>query len=94
MDSSARAKLRGMANALEPVVHIGKEGITENLLTQVDQALEARELIKGAVQKNCEQDARQACHALAEALRAQPVQVIGRRFVLYRRSVENPKIEI
>ena len=52
MTSATRAKLRGMANTLEPILHIGKEGITENIVTQADEALEARELIKGTVQKD------------------------------------------
>ncbi|MBQ9941633.1 MAG: ribosome assembly RNA-binding protein YhbY [Christensenellaceae bacterium] len=92
MTSQQRAKLRSMANTMEPIVHIGKEGLGENLLTQVDEALEARELIKGTVQKNCDEPVREVAHALAEAVGAECVQVIGRRFVLYRPSEKDPRI--
>ena len=92
MTSATRAKLRGMAYTLEPILHIGKEGITENIVTQADEALEARELIKGTVQKNCDDPVREVCHALAAELGAEPIQVIGRKFVLYRPSEKNPRI--
>jgi len=94
MTTKERARLRGMANALEPIVHIGKEGIGEGTIIQTDEALEARELIKGTVQKNCDLPVREAAHALAAAVGAECVQVIGRRFVLYRASKTDPKIGI
>ena len=84
MKGSERAKFRAMANTLEPIVHIGKEGISENLVKQVDDALTARELIKGTVQKNCDIPVRDCAHILAEELGAECIQVIGRRFTLYR----------
>ena len=90
MKGSERAKLRAMANTLEPIVHIGKEGITENLVKQVDDALTARELIKGTVQKNCDIPVRDCAHILAEELGAESIQVIGRRFTLYREKPEEP----
>ena len=86
--SKQRAKLRGMAQTIEPIVHIGKDGITENLVRQVDDAL-----IKGTVQQNSSLTAREACDELAETLGAEGVSVLGRKFVLYRRSKEE-KIEI
>lgn len=91
MKGSERAALRAQANVLQPIVHIGKEGITENLLKQVDDALTARELIKGTVQKNCEIPVRDVAHILAGELDAECIQVIGRRFTLYR---EKPEEEI
>lgn len=90
MKGSERAKLRAMANTLEPIVHIGKDGITENLVKQVDDALTARELIKGTVQKNCDIPVRDCAHILAEELGAESIQVIGRRFTLYREKPEEP----
>ncbi|GHU83674.1 RNA-binding protein [Bacteroidia bacterium] len=85
-----RAQLRSMANALEPVFHLGKEGIGDNLIKQVDDVLEARELIKGTVQQNAPLSAREACDILCAKTGAQPVQVIGRKMVLYRPSANKP----
>ena len=90
-----RAQLRAMANALEPVVHIGKDGIGDNLVKQANDALEARELIKCRVLENCELTAREACDALSQLTRSEQVQVIGTKFVLYRethRKDKNDKI--
>ena len=87
-----RAQLRAMANELEPIVHIGKDGIGENLIKQADDALKARELIKGRVlDNNIEYDARTAAEELAKATRSEVVQVIGTKFVLYRESHSKPK---
>ena len=90
MKGSERAALRAQANTLQPIVQIGKEGITENLVKQVDDALTARELIKGTVQKNCDIPVRDCAHILAEELGAESIQVIGRRFTLYREKPEEP----
>ena len=81
-----RAQLRAMANSLEPVVHIGKDGIGENLVRQANDALEARELIKCRVLENCELTSREACEELSRLTRSEQVQVIGTKFVLYRES--------
>lgn len=91
--SKQRAKLRGMAQTMEPILHIGKDGITDNLMKQADDALTARELLKGTVLKNSQFTAREACDELAGALDAEGVSVLGRKFVLYRAS-ENKKIEL
>ena len=93
LTSKQRAQLRGMASTLDTIVHVGKDGIGENLIKQVNDALEARELIKGTVQQNCDLSAKEALEALCEMVHAEPVQCIGRRFVLYRRS-RQPKIEL
>lgn len=79
-----RAYLRGLANTLEPIVIIGKDGIGENLVKQANDALEARELIKCRVLENSMLTAREACDALCVLTRSEQVQVIGTRFVLYR----------
>lgn len=94
MTGKQRAKLRGMANTLETILYIGKDGITENTVKECYDALEARELIKGCVQQGAPIDARHALTILCEKTGAEPVQQIGRRFVMYRQSRENPRIVI
>ena len=84
LTSKQRAYLRGLANTLEPIVIIGKDGIGENLVKQANDALEARELIKCRVLENSMLTAREACDALGVLTRSEQVQVIGTRFVLYR----------
>ena len=92
LTSKQRAQLRGLANTIDTIVQIGKDGITENVIAQVNEALEARELIKGRVlDNNIEYDARLAAEALATATRSQVVQVIGSKFVLYRETHSKPK---
>ena len=84
LTSKQRAQLRGMAAGIDTIVHVGKDGIGDNLVKQADDALEARELIKGKVLENSLLSSREAAEALAEATRSQVVQVIGTKFVLYR----------
>ena len=81
-----RAQLRAMANGIDTIVHIGTDGIGENLIKQTDDALEARELVKCRVLEASMLTAREACETLAKLTRSEPVQVIGTRFVLYRES--------
>lgn len=92
--SKQRSYLRGLANGIESIVQIGKEGIDERVLHQIDEALEAREIIKLNVLKNSLLTAREACDMVCEALKAEPVQVIGNKFVIYRPSKNKPKIEL
>ena len=92
LTSKQRAQLRGLANGLETILQIGKDGVGENLVKQVNDALEARELIKGRVlDNNLELDARTAAQILAKATRSEVVQVIGTKFVLYRESHSKPR---
>jgi len=86
-----RAFLRGLANPIETILQIGKDGIGPALTKQVDDALTARELIKLRVLPACELTAREAAQELAQSLGADIVQVIGTRLVLYR---NNPKKKI
>ena len=86
MKGKEKAELRSQAHALEPIVHIGKEGVTENVIRQADEALTARELIKCTVQQNCPLDAKEAGEALCAATDAELISVTGRRFVIYRYS--------
>ena len=94
MTGKQRAGLRKMANTIDPVIYIGREGITDGTIKEVYDALEARELIKGCVQQGAPVTAREALTALCEKTGAEPIQFIGRRFVMYRMSRENPRIII
>jgi RNA-binding protein len=94
MTGKQRAMLRGMANTIDTILYIGKDGITDHTVKEAYDALEARELIKGCVQQGAPLTAREALTALCERTHAEPIQQIGRRFVLYRPSRENPRISI
>ena len=95
MTTKQRAALRAMCNTMDPILHIGKDGITDHLVKQCWDALEARELIKVTVQKNAPfESTREACEALCERVHAEPVQTIGGRFSIYRRARENSKIRL
>ena len=94
MTSKQRAKLRSMANTMDPILFIGKEGVTDGTVKEAYDALEARELIKCVVQQNCELTAREALDELCSRLGAEPVQCIGRRFVMYRESRKNKQISL
>lgn len=92
LTSKQRAQLRGLANGIDTIIQIGKDGIGETLIKQADDALEARELIKGKVlDNNPDYDARTAAEALAKATRSEVVQVIGTKFVLYRETHSKPR---
>ncbi len=91
LTSKQRAQLRGLANGIDTILHIGKDGVGDNLIAQADDALEARELIKGRVLENSLLSAREAAEALAKATRSEVVQVIGTKFVLYRPSHKKDK---
>ncbi len=87
-----RSYLKAMANNLDPIFQIGKNGVTENFIKQVDEALEVREIIKIKVLNNSFLDAKEIASELAEKTNAEFVQSIGSKFVLYRESKENKKI--
>ena len=89
-----RAALRKMANQIQALYQIGKDGITENVMAQLDDALEARELIKVHILDSALLETRETADEIAARLGAESVQSIGSKFVLYRRSQNNPKIEI
>ena len=93
LTSKQRAHLRSLAAGEDTIIHIGKGGITDNLTAQVKSALLARELVKGRVLENSLLTAREACDALSEACGAEQVQVIGSKFVLYKRNPKEPKIK-
>ena len=94
LSSKQRAFLRSMANTMDHIMQVGKGGIAEELITSVDNALEARELIKMSALETAPVTAREAADELAEATGADVVAVVGRRFVLYRPSKKKKKIEL
>ena len=91
LTSKQRAQLRGLANRIDTILQVGKDGLKENLVKQADGALEARELIKGRVLENAMLTPRETAEALASATRSEVVQVIGTKFVLYRPSHKKDK---
>ena len=93
MTSKERPYLRSMANTMDPVLYIGKEGVTQGVVQQAWDALEARELIKVAVQREAPfETAREACGELCERTHAEPVQCIGMKFVIYRSARKGPHL--
>ena len=88
LNSRQRAQLRGLANGISPVVMLGKDGMSEQITKQTDEVLEARELIKIKRLGSCPCSAREAAEAIASAVGADVVQVIGGVAVLYRKSRE------
>ena len=94
LTSKQRAPLRGLAAAEDTIVIIGKGGLNQNIIIQMNDALKARELVKGRVLESSLLSAREACDALAEACKAEPVQVIGSKFVIYKCNEQKPKIEL
>ncbi|NLI61728.1 MAG: ribosome assembly RNA-binding protein YhbY [Clostridiales bacterium] len=94
LTSKQRSYLRGLANPIDSIFQIGKGGVNQNLIKQLDDALEARELIKIRVLPNAQDDIKDIYHRLSKELSAEEVQLIGSRMVFYRKSKKNPKIEL
>ena len=94
LTSKQRAQLRGLAADEDTILQVGKGGLGDNLIAQADGALNARELIKGRVLENSLLSAREAAEAIAQATRAEVVQTIGSKFVLFRRNPNDPKITL
>ena len=93
LTSKQRAQLRALANGIDPIVIVGKDGLGDNLIAQLNDALEARELVKGRVLETSPLTAREACEQLSKLTRSEPVQVIGSKFVLYRQSHRKDKTD-
>lgn len=92
--SGQRAKLRSMAQTINPIFHVGKNGISDNLIADVSTALDAHELIKISVLRNSDLNAKECLALLADATGAEPVTAIGSKFVLYRRSTRDDIVHI
>lgn len=89
-----RSYLKSLANTMDPLFQVGKNGVTDSFIQQMEEALEARELIKVKVLNNSLLDATEVASEIAEALNAEFVQSIGNKFVLYKESKDNKKIEL
>ncbi len=94
MTSKQRAYLKGLAMNINPVLQIGKSSVTPEFTMAVEEALEARELIKIHILKNCFDDPREIATLIAERTRSEVVQVIGKKIVLYRESKEKKQIQL
>ena len=94
LTSKQRAQLRALANPIETILQVGKSGVGEQLIKQVDDALTARELLKLRVLETAPGSVREIAEELAQATNADVVQTIGTRFVLYRRNNKKPVIEL
>lgn len=94
MTSKQRAYLRGLANTMDPIVHVGKGGVSDAMRKQADDALTARELIKGRVLETAPEAVKDIAADIATSVNADIVHVIGRTFVLYRRNEKEPKITL
>ena len=94
MTTKQRAYLKGLAMNIDPIFHIGKGGLTTEYLEGVEEALEARELIKINVLKNCLDEPKELAYAIAENTMSEVVQVIGRKIVLYREARQPEKRKI
>ena len=88
-----RARFRSQANLLKPIVMIGKDGLSETVIDQIDQIIEIRELIKIKIQNNSAEDARNVAEEVAKELNAEVIQVIGGIVVLYREAKEEKNEE-
>lgn len=89
-----RAFLRGLANRLDPIFQVGKNGVEDNFLKQLQEALEKRELIKIKVLENSGLTAREASDIICEEIGCEGIQAIGSKLVIYKQSKKNPKIEL
>lgn len=94
ISSKQRSYLRGLAQQVDPTVYIGKQGLTENVVKEIDTGLTCRELVKVKLQEGAELEPKDVANEMAEKLKAEFVQAIGRKFVLYRESKDNKQIEL
>ncbi|WP_132370544.1 ribosome assembly RNA-binding protein YhbY [Melghiribacillus thermohalophilus] len=86
--------LRSKAHHLTPIFQVGKSGVNENMIQQIDDALEKRELIKVSILQNCFEDKDEIAHQLTDGTGAELVQLIGHTIVLYKESKEHKTIEL
>lgn len=92
LTSKQRAYLTGLANSLDPIVSVGMQGVTPEIVKSAEEAFNTHELVKGTVQKNVLEDVRSCAETIAERSRAELVTVIGRKFILYKPFKDKPVI--
>ncbi len=94
MTSKQRAYLRSLAMTMDPILQVGKSSLTPEVIEAVREAIDARELIKISVLKNCDDDPRAIAEVMAERTRSEVVQVVGKKITLYKESKTKKKIEL
>lgn len=92
MTSKQRSYLKGLASTIDPIFQIGKGSVTPEITKAIGEALDARELIKVSVLKNCFDDPKEIAQIIAERTHSQVVHVIGKKIVLYKPDPKNPGI--
>lgn len=92
LTSKQRAYLRALANPLETILMVGKGGISDDIIRQANDALKARELIKCKVLETAPHSPRDTAQEIAELTKSEVIQVIGTKFILYRKNQQDPKI--
>ncbi|MCA1036307.1 MULTISPECIES: ribosome assembly RNA-binding protein YhbY [Bacillus] len=86
--------LRSKAHHLNPIFQVGKGGVNENMISQIGEALEARELLKVSILQNCDEDRDEVAEKLVKGTKAELVQIIGNMIVIYKESKENKQIQL
>jgi len=94
LTSKQRSYLRKLSQDMPDIILIGKEGMTEDIIDQTRKAIVARELIKGKVQQNSLEDVKEVAKVLADETKSEIVFVIGKKFLLYKKNLKKPKIEM
>lgn len=94
MTSKQRAYLKSQASTMDAILHIGKASLTPEMIASVDEALNARELIKLGVLKNCADDPKELAQIISERTHSTVVQVIGKKIILYKPDKKKPKIKL
>ncbi|MCA1009750.1 ribosome assembly RNA-binding protein YhbY [Halobacillus halophilus] len=94
LTSKQKKHLRAESHHVQPIFQVGKAGVNENMTTQIEEALEKRELIKVSILQNCFEDSKQVADQIAKSTGAQIVQVIGNTIILYKESKENKQIQL
>lgn len=94
LTSKQRSFLRKLAMDQPDIIHVGKDGVTEEVIAQTKDAVVARELVKGKIQQNAPTDAAAAAEELAAAIKAEVVYTMGSKFVLYKKNLMNTKIDL
>lgn len=89
-----RSYLRALANGIKPITQIGKEGVSESFITQLADALEAREIVKVHVLENSGLDVKECANEVVQKVNGEFVQAIGSKFTIYKKSQNNPKIQL
>lgn len=92
--SKQRSYLKSLAHELNPTVYIGKQGLTDNIIKELEVGLYTRELVKVKIQEGCELNPKEVASQMVDLLGAEFVQAIGRKFVIYKESKDNKQIEL